>query len=169
MARTYVIDAHNALHRILPGVSGGLDALRRELLRTVQHSLPSQRDRAHLVFDAASGSAHAGTSSRSGALSWEYAVGSADDAIVGWLRGDERSTTEVTVVTDDRELRGRAKQLGAKTMRLREFFAASGEAAGTDRGAKAPPSPASGPALRAADFGLPDTPVDLLDLDPEDL
>ena len=45
---------------------------------------------------------------------------SADDAIADALRSTPKGT--VTVVTDDRELRGRARQLGANTCSVDRFL-----------------------------------------------
>ncbi|NUN47918.1 MAG: NYN domain-containing protein [Candidatus Brocadiae bacterium] len=49
--------------------------------------------------------------------------GTADDAIVAWLR-TQGQTHEICVVTNDRELAGRVKALRAKTARVEEFLKA---------------------------------------------
>jgi hypothetical protein len=46
--------------------------------------------------------------------------GTADDAMAEALRGAPRN--QVTLVTDDRELRGRARQLGANTCGVNRFL-----------------------------------------------
>jgi hypothetical protein len=104
-------------------------------------------------------------------VSWSYAEGSADDAIVDIVRRNEGSHDgrDIVVVTDDRELRGRVKQLGGLALRVREWF---------DRGPEieAPlgAEPGRSPGLRAKDFapedfGLPEGSLDLDAIDPEDL
>ena len=60
----------------------------------------------------------------------------ADDAIVNDLRSSGE-TRSVRVVTDDRELRGRARQLGAETLGVKKFLTR------LERGA-APKPPAAG-------------------------
>jgi hypothetical protein len=164
---TYLLDAHTVLHRALPGAGADddLDRRRRLLAAAARRRLGANGDRVHLVFDAAPGAVRAGTSGRDGPVSWEYARGSADDAIVAWLRREEPRRGDVVVVTDDRELSGRARQLGARVLAARGLFPARAPASPA-----APP--AAGPALppmRPSDFGLPDTSVDLIDLDPDDL
>ncbi len=47
-------------------------------------------------------------------------TGSADDAMVADLR--RVKATDITLVTDDRELRGRAKQVGARTVGVEKFL-----------------------------------------------
>jgi hypothetical protein len=126
----------------------------------------------HVVFDTRRGGTRAGTHGRDGPISWSYAEGSADDAIVEIARRNEgtHDGRDLVVVTDDRELRGRAKQLGCVAMRVRDWF---------DEGSRAPPeaggrpTPGSAPGLRASDFrpgdfGLPDA-IDLDAADPDDL
>jgi predicted RNA-binding protein with PIN domain len=174
MPRTFVIDGYNALFQLMPALPADRDVARQRLVREVRAVLLGGRpgrpgDRVHVVFDASHGSARRGTSGKDGPISWSYAEGSADDAIVEWLRRHESAPADVVVVTDDRELRGRAKQLGSKAVRVHDFFA------GKTSSPESPPSPASGPRgprpppLKASDFGLPEDAIDLDAADPDDL
>jgi hypothetical protein len=178
VGRSFLVDGYNALHQLVQPTPQGIDECRRAILGLVRDALrrgPSPRgggDLAHVVFDARKGGARAGSDGKDGPVSWSYADGSADDAIVDIVRRNEASHDgrDIVVVTDDRELRGRAKQVGARALRVREWF---------DRvGAPAPerdlPQPGRSPGLRAkdfgaGDFGLPEGPLDLGSLDPDDL
>lgn len=163
MSRWFLVDAHNALHALERAVPESAEAQRKVLLSRVKEALKSRKggvargDRVHLVFDAAKGGAHAGTEGRDGVVSWSYAHGSADDEIVEILRagGGKREGMDIVLVSDDRELRGRASQLGSKALHVHEWFAGRDEEA-------ARRAEASGPPLTPADFGLPDT-IDLDD------
>ena len=79
----------------------------------------------------------------------------ADDAILEEVK-EARAPGALLVVTNDAEVRGRAGQIGAQAMGVREFF-------GPRTPPKAPPPrkpPRKGPRFTPGDFGLPDT-VDL--------
>ncbi len=166
MARWFLIDAHNALHR-LGGCPENAEAQRKSILAKVRETLTARKggiargDRVHLVFDAAKGGPHAGNEGKDGVVSWSYATGSADDEIVGILHdaGGKREGMDVVLVSDDRELRGRASQLGSRSLHVHEWFGAKDEA---ERRAEE----ASGPPLTAADFGLPET-IDLDGAEPD--
>lgn len=166
MPRTYLVDAHNALYRLFPSPPENADEARRVLVQRAQASLRKRgdKDRAHLVFDTTpAGKLRAGTSSSDGPVAWSYAVGSADEEILRILRVNDARVGEspIVVVTDDRELRGRASQLGASTLRVHEWF--EGKDAVKEREARQ-----AGPPLKASDFGFETDTIDL-DADPEDL
>jgi len=74
----------------------------------------------------------------------------ADDAIVDAVR-DAAQPGRLLVVTDDLELARRVGQLGARTARVRSFFAGESEPA-----AEGPEKPSGAGGFTAADFGLPD-------------
>jgi predicted RNA-binding protein with PIN domain len=78
-----------------------------------------------VFFDASKAPALGGATQESkGRLEVIYVRnGSADDAIVEWLRAQGR-TDEICVVTNDRELGGRVKALRAKTARVEAFLKA---------------------------------------------
>jgi hypothetical protein len=169
MPKHYLVDGHNALFRLLEDPPEEPDAARALLLRRATARLRTRRgaatggDLAHVVFDSDAANPRAGTHGKDGPVSWSYARGSADEAIVALVRAHEGKAggLPLVVVTDDRELRGRAAQLGAETVSVRAWFGSEPDEAPRD------PPRASGPPMTAADFGLPDT-VDL-DADPEDL
>ena len=167
MAATYLIDAHNALFRLIERPPRHAEGVRRAVVTRAKDALRRRGEagaRAHLVFDTAeAGRPLAGTHGRDGDVTWSYAAGSADEAILRLVR--EHAGTgggRVAVVTDDRELRGRAGQLGAVAMRLHEWFDAH------DRSAT-PRKATAGPALSASDFGLPTDAIDLDATDPDAL
>jgi hypothetical protein len=182
VARTFLIDAHNALFRLWdqPPTSG--DAVRHAVVLRAKEALrrhggggsgPSSRASgasgatAHLVFDTAHGGRQrAGTHGRDGPVSWSYADGSADEEIVRLVREHEghHGGGAISVVTDDRELRGRAAQLGAQVLRIHEWFSSSAE-----KGVTIDRRPSlDGPPLTAADFGLTTDAIDL-GTDPDDV
>lgn len=168
MARTFLVDAHNALFRLLDDPPRSADAVRRAVVLRAKDALRAtglSDARAHLVFDTADlGRTLAGTHGRDGGVSWSYAAGSADEEIVRLVRQHEGRDADgpLTVITDDRELRGRASQLGARVVRVHDWFDAKPAAA-------ARPAPRTGPPLTAKDFGMSDAPIDLLRTDPDDV
>jgi hypothetical protein len=169
VARTYVVDAYNALFRLEDGPPGDRDAARGLLVRRARAALRGRGARVHLVFDASPGSTRSGVSGKDGPVSWQYAEGSADDAIVEWIRRPHLPADDVVVVTDDRELRGRAKQMGAKAVRVAAFFAGRDEE--EDRPPPGGPAPGRPRAkdFRPSDFGLGEGPIDLGRADPNRL
>ena len=166
MARTYVIDAHNALYRLVPSPPESADAARRLIVERAKASLAVRGEaRAHLVFDTTpAGRMRAGTHGRDGGVSWSYADGSADEEIVRLVRenGAADGDRRIAVVTDDRELKGRCAQLGAATLHVREWFAAKDEEANRAAGKAGPP-------LTSADFGFSSEVIDLDATDPDDV
>ena len=172
MARTILVDAHNALFRLWPDPPRNGEAVRRAVVVRAKDALRATGltdARVHLVFDTAErGRTLAGTHGRDGPVSWSYATGSADEEIVRLVRQHEGRDADgpLTVVTDDRELRGRASQLGARVVRVHDWFDA--KAPEVARGTPGS-GPRTGPPLTPADFGLTDAPIDLLRTDPDDL
>lgn len=161
MPRTFLVDGHNALFRLFDPPPENADAARRAVLDRAKAALlrRAPAERAHVVFDTstAAGRMRAHTSGRDGAVSWSYADGSADEEILRLVRegGAKDAGRPIVVVTDDRELRGRASQLGAKTLRVHEWFTAKDASA--ERAERR-----AGPALRPEDFGFK---KDVIDLD----
>jgi (2Fe-2S) ferredoxin len=141
-----LVDGHNALFRLAIRAATPEEA-RRELLRRVA---AVSRD-ATVFFDAMGAPLSAPGVDRDGGLEVHYCRGTeADEVILAAVRAAARPETLI-VVSDDRELTGRARQLGARV---------SGVAAWLEPGvAPAPsagrPTPAGGAPLTAADFGLP--------------
>jgi len=168
MSRLILVDAYNAAWRLFGDVGGDLDQARRRLVERAQEAIRHRRlrggiGRVHLVFDTYPGAEREGLRSRAGRVSWHYAKGSADDAIVEHMRLHEGRPggPGVVVVTNDRELAGRTRQLGARILGVDEFFGRAGaRPAGEDR-----IRPPIGPPLGANDFDLPEGEIDLDDPD----
>ncbi len=171
MARLLLVDAYNAMFRLWPDAPADRDQARRMLVTAAEEALRVSEvargdDRVLLVFDAHPGAERAGLQGRGGRVSWRYARGSADDEILEHLRRGEGSAGNVVVVTDDRELKGRARQLGASTASVGDLFRGPRRLATPD----APPRGAPvGPPLGPTDFDLPAGEIDLTDPDLEDL
>jgi hypothetical protein len=177
MGRSFLVDGYNALHQLFRPPPQGIDECRHAILGLVRAALGRRPGRgagggdvAHVVFD--SRGARGGSFGKDGPVSWSYAEGSADDAIVDLVRRNEASDDgrDVVVVTDDRELRGRVKQIGGLALRVREWFDRGGPDAAAET--RAEPDRPSGPRpadFAPGDFGLPDGPLDLDAIDPEDL
>ena len=143
----FVVDGHNALHRLrLAG--RGIAAIRAKLLTRVRAAAPRG---AVVFFDGHPGSGEFGGTEDRG-LTIRYAGSiEADQAIVDHIRA-ARHPQRITVITDDLELARRAEQVGAAAMRVGHFFAVLDV-----------PDPDAKPGaagFSAADFGLPET-VDL--------
>ena len=171
MAHTFLIDGHNALFKLFDPPPENADTVRRMVIERAKAALETRPsgERVHVVFDtsSAAGRMRAGTHGRDGAVTWSYADGSADEEILRLVRagGGKDAGRTIAVVTDDRELRGRAGQLGAKMLRVHEWFAAKDAAA--ERAERAPSS--LGPPMSAADFGFTSDAIDLDAIDPDDL
>lgn len=172
MPHTFLVDGHNALHQLCATPPANADAARHLVIERARATLAVRRptERAHVVFDTSpAGKVRAGTHGRDGAVSWSYADGSADEEIVRLVRegGGRDAGREIVVVTDDRELRGRAIQLGAKAVRVHAWFAAKD--AEVERRAERAPGGKALPPLTAADFGFASDAIDLDAVDPDDL
>jgi hypothetical protein len=167
MGRHFLVDGHNAVHRLAKPPPESPDALRRLVTDAARESMKrrggafERGDGVHVVFDGREGGSHG--DGRDGVVSWSYAQGSADDEIVEIVRANEGryGGKSIVVVTDDRELRGRVGQLGADVLHVHEWFAAK-DAQAEREAAK------GGPPLSAADFGLPEGAIDLTTYRPDD-
>jgi len=166
MSRLVVVDAYNAAWRLFGDMDGDLDAARQKLVERARRASPGKAipggiHRIHLVFDTRPGAYREGLKGRSGRVSWHYAFGSADEAILEHLRRHEgrRGGPSVVLVTNDRELAGRAKQLGARIMGVDPFFR------GTDALPESRPIPYVGLPFTPEDFDLPEGEIDLFDPD----
>ncbi len=153
-----LVDGHNALHR-LRIQRGSREAERHALLDRVR----AKDARATVFFDASHGSALGGGPGREHGVAVRYCQRDiADNEIVREVRTlRERDAREpVLVVTDDHELAGRARQVGAQARGVEDWFGVCDEVA------QPPPSAARGQQdkpLSAADFGFaPGTPIDPL-------
>ncbi len=137
-----LIDGHNAIHALRLKASKH-EELRRELARRVLAVDPD----ATIYFDAK----HAGPlpfdSAREGGVRVVYCRHrDADDEILDAVRDAERPR-ELLVVTNDREVKGRAAQLGARVSGVADFF---------ERPAPKKRGEGGGGGYSPADFGLPD-------------
>ncbi|MHC4548281.1 MAG: NYN domain-containing protein [Planctomycetota bacterium] len=144
-----LIDGHNALGALRVRAETH-EAMRETLLRRVAAASPQ----ATVFFDAPGSSAPG----RRFGVQVRYCR-DADAAILEAVREAE-APGRLVVVTDDREVAGRAAQLGAQVMNVAQFFGPPEATAPTGR--RRPP-PAR-PRFTPRDFGLPDE-VDLSDPD----
>ena len=111
-----LVDAHNVLHQdpVLRPLMVEPERARGELER-----LLAGRRSVHLFYDGGPGG-EVRTSHRQG-LAVDYAgSGEADDRIIRWLQTN--ATRRAVVVSDDAELRRRARTLGAGLLDARGFL-----------------------------------------------
>ncbi|MCZ6574780.1 MAG: NYN domain-containing protein [Planctomycetota bacterium] len=151
-----LIDGHNALHRLGLWGKGDHEQARRTLLSKVRRAAPE----AIVFFDARDAPAGIPRRAREDGVRVVYCSRrEADAEILDRVRNSSLAQG-LLVVTDDRELAGRAQQLGARHEAVAEFFEAGG----------APLEPGPGadsvelPKFKAEDFDLPDE-IDLEDPD----
>ncbi len=156
--RQVYIDGHNAMQKLhIRGEDHR--AKRKELLRMV-------RDLGNdptVFFDARGAPPDVPDPVREDGVRVVYCRhGEADASMVEWVR-DQKVPHRVTVVTNDREVAGRARNYGARASTIHKYFARFlGDAADEPEDVK----PEGRGGWTAADFGLPDT----IDLDrPEGL
>jgi len=150
-----LIDGHNAMAALKVGGKTH-EAKRRNLLRRVADAAPQ----ATVFFDARQ--APPGmmeTMSELGVTVRYCRASEADHAIVGTVR-NAAAPGQIIVVTNDREVAGKATQLGAQALKVKDFF---GSKSPLPRPGRRPPKK---PEFTAKDFGLPDE-IDLSDPDEE--
>ena len=169
MPHTFLVDGHNALFKLFDPPPENADTARKLVIERAKAALATRppTERVHVVFDtsSAAGRMRAGTHGRDGAVTWSYADGSADEEILRLVRSRDANDAgrTIAVVTDDRELRGRAGQLGAKMLRVHEWFTAKDAVA--ERVPRAEGT--AGPPMSARDFGFTTDAIDLNDPDPD--
>ncbi len=150
----FVVDGHNAIHRLrLDG--RGIADLRRGLVKLVRAHV---RRGAQVIFDGHPEVGAFGRSDEDG-VDVRYAGDrEADEEIADVIRA-ARSPSRFTVVTDDLGLARRVEQMGAQSVRIRDFFADDED----DRPADdtKPHGRRVTAGFSAADFGLPE----VIDLD----
>jgi predicted RNA-binding protein with PIN domain len=150
-----LIDGHNAMGALKVGGKNH-EARRRNLLRRVAQLAPQ----ATVFFDASR--APAGTMdtlSELGVTVRYCRDMEADAAILRTVRS-AAAPGQLIVVTNDREVAGRAAQLGARALRVEEFFGPRSPLPSPGR------RPPKKPEFTPGDFGLPDE-IDLSDPDGE--
>ena len=135
MGRLVLVDAWNVLHRLEEAPTDEPDDARRWLVaRTLDAvarlTMPGGVGLVELVFDSREDALRTGRTSREGTVRWTYAHGSADEAIVERVRDSDGRAEgrRILVVTDDRELARRVRQLGATTRGVCPSRRASGRA-----------------------------------------
>jgi len=150
-----LIDGHNAMAALKVGGKTH-EAQRKNLLRRVADAAPQ----ATVFFDARRAPVGIPETLSERGVTVRYCRNlEADAAILGMVRA-AAAPGQLVVVTNDREVAGRAAQLGAQAMSVADFF-----------GPKKPMRPESRrrpprkkPDFTPADFGLPDE-IDLSDPD----
>src|SRR5688572_30589167 len=113
------VDGHNAIFRL--GLSAATpEDTRRLLLERVRRVTED----ATVFFDAQGAPLLAPESVREGGLAVRFCRASEADAVILAAVREAARPAGLMVVTDDRELAGRARQLGARTAGVGEFLAA---------------------------------------------
>jgi predicted RNA-binding protein with PIN domain len=149
-----LIDGHNAMAALKVGGKTH-EEQRRNLLRRIAQAAPQ----ALVFFDARR--APAGimdTMSELGVTVRYCRGGEADHAIVATVR-NAAAPGQIIVVTNDREVAGKATQLGARALSVKEFF---GPRSPLPRPGQRPPKK---PEFTPQDFGFTKDEVDLSDPD----
>lgn len=140
-----LIDGHNAMAALKVGGKTH-EAKRRNLLRRVAAATPQ----ATVFFDAQRAPAGIMETMSELGVTVRYCRGmEADQAIVGAVR-QAAAPGQIIVVTNDREVAGKATQLGARALSVQEFFGPRSPLPSPGR------RPPKKPEFTAKDFGLPD-------------
>jgi hypothetical protein len=150
------VDGHNALH-VLGIDAGGHEADRGALVADVRERVRRLTPGATVFFDGHPPGAEFAASQARGVRVVFSMHREADEAIVDAVR-DADQAGRVLVVTDDLELARRVGQLGARSTRVRSFFARAAGRVAEETDEK----PADSGGYTPADFGLPDE-IDLDD------
>ncbi|MEQ8768441.1 MAG: NYN domain-containing protein [Planctomycetota bacterium] len=116
----YFIDGYNVLHRMQKLDTHNLQVA-RETLRTRLMLFCEGKHRIRLVWDSGDRDPRVGSIKRFRAVYEVYAQ-NADEYLVQSVRREAKGQT-ITVVTNDREIIGRCKKLGAVTMSSDDFLA----------------------------------------------
>lgn len=116
--RHYLIDGHNVLYRH-PTLRRLMPEDCEEARRRFERQLAGLA-RCHLFYDGGPGGAASRTQRHGCAVHYSGAGGCADDAIIAALRA--REGIRCDVVTDDRELAGRARAHGARVVSVAAFL-----------------------------------------------
>jgi predicted RNA-binding protein with PIN domain len=134
----YVIDGYNVAHALFgrDAKRASAEEMRDTLLRRLRR-FASRKRLVTVVFDSRDGGARTGRRVRSGGCDVRFAP-SADEEIISMVRG-AKHPGRLRVVTRDREVEGRARQLGADTMRVLDFLGDLEDRCGPDREPGEPP------------------------------
>ncbi len=154
-----LIDGHNALAALRVGGKTH-EAQRRNLLRRVAEVEPS----ATVFFDARRAPAGVMEAMSELGVSVRYCRGrEADAAILEIVRG-AAAPAQILVVTNDREVAGKATQLGARSLPVKDFFGPRRARRGLDEGGSPQALPKK-PEFTPQDFGFTSDEIDLSDPD----
>src|SRR5690348_11042516 len=143
-----LVDGHNAIGRL--GITAADDEGRRRALLARVARVTTD---ATVFFDAQGAPALAPSVDREAGPHVRFCrTREADEEILAFVRGAAQPAA-LLVVTDDREVSGRARQAGAKTSSVADFFAAAPAPEAEEPRAR--PGGPGGRPMTAADFGLP--------------
>ena len=148
----FIVDGHNALHRLRLR-DGDIATLRGQLVTLVRQRI---RRGAQVIFDGYPPSGAFGRTDDSGVDVRYAGKREADEEIVDVIRATH-TPNRFVVVTDDIALARRVEQIGAQSLRVRDFFDDEDERNPGSRTDEAKPSGRRATAgFSAADFHLPD-------------
>ncbi len=151
-----LIDGHNAMAALKVGGKTH-EAQRRNLLRRVAEAAPQ----AMVFFDARRAPVGIMESMSELGVSVRYCRGREADAAILEIVRSSAAPAQIIVVTNDREVAGKAAQLGARSLAVKDFFGPRGPLA---RPGRAPPKK---PEFTPQDFGFRSDETDLSDPDGE--
>lgn len=118
----YLVDGYNLLFRVLQQ-KAPLEQTRRVLIEELNATISSLNFHVTLVFDGAKGSPPPTLKTHFKAIALIYTTEgqSADDHILEEI-SLSRHPAEITVVTNDRELREKSRRLGTETLTIDAFL-----------------------------------------------
>jgi predicted RNA-binding protein with PIN domain len=151
-----LIDGHNAMAALKVGGETH-EAKRRNLLRRVRDVAPD----ATVFFDARRAPAGVMDTMSELNVSVRYCRGREADAAILEIVRASGAPGQIIVVTNDREVAGKASQLGARALSVKDFFGPRSPLPFPGR--RPPPKPEFTP----QDFGFKTDEVDLSDPDEE--
>ena len=116
----YLLDGYNIAHWLLRDADLSADELRQGTLAKLQHALPHNASKVDIYWDVRRPSPNIPLNEY---LPWctMHNVPDADAAIIEMVY-DSDNARSLCVVSRDREVTGKCKQLGARTMPPREFL-----------------------------------------------
>jgi hypothetical protein len=120
LAVHYLLDGYNIAHWLLRDEDLSAMELRQQTLAALQHALPANAGEVEIYWDVRRPSPSIPPNEY---LPWctMHNVPDADAAIIEKVY-DAKEARRLCVVSRDREVTGKCKQLGAKTMRPDEFM-----------------------------------------------
>lgn len=152
-----LIDGHNAMAALRVGGKSH-EEKRRNLLRRVAEHEPQ----ATVFFDARRAPAGVMDAMSELGVSVRYCRGREADAAILEIVRASAAPGQIVVVTNDREVAGKAAQLGARALAVQDFFGLARRGLG-EGGVRRRPPPK--PEFTPQDFGFKTDEVDLSDPD----